>query len=175
MRQTIIIFLLVPLCVMAGVEKKVDPWKQMEYFVGKWEGTGDSMGGISKCERVYNWTLQNKFIQHTNKSVFKPQEKNPKGEVHEDMGVFSYDKIRGTFVFRQFHAEGYVNQYTVSFSEDGKTVTMESEAVENLPKGFRVRYVITIVDDNQFKESFELAGPGKEFACFNTNLMKRIR
>ena len=36
------------------------------------------------------------------RSVFEPTEKNPKGEIHEDFGVFSYDRTRKTFVMREF-------------------------------------------------------------------------
>ena len=37
------------------------------------------------------------------RSVFEPTEKNPKGEIHEDFGVFSYDRTRKTFVMRGFY------------------------------------------------------------------------
>ena len=39
------------------------------------------------------------------------QEKNKKGEVHEHMGMLSYDKARKQIVLRQFHVESFVTTY----------------------------------------------------------------
>ena len=40
-------------------------------------------------------------------------EKNPEGEIHEDLGLLSYDEAREIYVLREFHVEGYMNQYVV--------------------------------------------------------------
>jgi len=37
-------------------------------------------------EQHYQFVLQDKFLQATNKSVYPQQEKDPKGKVHEDLG-----------------------------------------------------------------------------------------
>jgi hypothetical protein len=42
-----------------------------------------------------------------------PQEKNPEGEVHGHSTMFSYDRARNSLVMRQFHVEGFVNQYAM--------------------------------------------------------------
>lgn len=55
--------------------------------------------------------LNSQFIRVQNRSEYPPQEKNPKGEVHEDEGFISYDRARQRLVLRQFHVEGFVNQY----------------------------------------------------------------
>ena len=55
--------------------------------------------------------LHSRFIQVRNRSTYPAQEKSPKGEVHEDIGYFSHDSGRKRIVFRQFHTEGFVNQY----------------------------------------------------------------
>ena len=48
--------------------------------------------------------------------------------------------MRKTFVFRQFHGEGFVNQYTLdSLSGDKKMLVFVSEAIENIPQGWRAR------------------------------------
>jgi hypothetical protein len=44
----------------------------------------------------------NRFIYVRNKSIYPPQEKNPKGETHEDTGFFSYDKAVKKLMLRQF-------------------------------------------------------------------------
>ena len=77
-------------------------------------------------------------IQMKNKTVYAPTKENPKGYIHEDFGTLSYDKVRKTFVFRQFHIEGFVNQYVLeSISPDGKTIIFVTESIENIPKGYR--------------------------------------
>ena len=98
------------------------------------------------------------------RSVCEPQPKNPKGEVHQDWGMMSFDKGRKTFVFRQFHGEGFVNQYVMtSLSADGKTIVFTSESIENIPAGYRARETYKVLGPDEFVEVFEIAEPGKEF------------
>jgi hypothetical protein len=153
---------------------KPDTWKPLKYFVGAWEGTGKGEPGESKLERVYKFTLADKFLEVTHRSSYAPQTKNPKGELHEDLGFFSYDKARKQFVFRQFHVESFVIQYLVSsISEDGKTIVLDSESIENVPKGMKSRETFKILNDNEFIETFEIAMPGKEFQIYSENRFKR--
>lgn len=42
--------------------------------------------GTSQVEREYEFVLTGTFLFVKNKSTYAPQEKNPKGEVHEDWG-----------------------------------------------------------------------------------------
>ena len=115
-------------------------------------------------------------MQATHRSSYDPQPKNPKGEVHDDLGFFSYDKARKQFVFRQFHVESCVIQYVVSsISEDGKTIILDSESIENVPKGMRSRETFKILNDNEFTETFEISMPGKDFQVYSTNHFKRRR
>jgi hypothetical protein len=91
--------------------QKPDIWEPLKFFVGAWQGTSQGQPGQGVCVREYQFALNGKFLQVRNKSTYAPQEKNPKGEVHEDWGMFSYDRARKKFVLRQFHVEGFVNQY----------------------------------------------------------------
>ncbi len=151
-----------------------DTWKPLRFFVGVWEGTGKGEPGESKVEREYKFTLNNKFLQATHRSTYAPQPKNVKGEVHDDLGFFSYNKARKQFVFRQFHIEGFVTQYVAStISENGKTIILESESIENIGKGMRARETYKIINDNEFTETFQIAEPGKEFVVYSFNQFKR--
>ncbi len=82
-------------------------WEHLAFFAGSWQGTGKGQPGDSQVERVYRFILNNKFLEVRNKSTYPPQDKNPNGEVHEDIGLISFDTDRGFFVFRQFHIEGF--------------------------------------------------------------------
>ena len=101
--------------------KGSDPWQAIRGLLGSWEGDAKGEPGSGKCEREYRLILRDKFIQVTNRSTYPPQEKNPKGEVHEDTGFISYDKAAQKLVMRQFHIEGFVNHYVLdNVSEDGR-------------------------------------------------------
>ena len=151
-----------------------DVWEPLKYFVGSWEGTAKGQPGNGKVEREYQFVLNGKYLQAKNKSTYPPQEKNPKGEVHEDWGLFSYDRGRKQFILRQFHVEGFVNQYALDrAASNDKTLVFVTESIENIPAGWRARESYRILNNDEFVETFELAGPGKEFEVYSENRFKR--
>jgi hypothetical protein len=157
-------------------DKQPDVWAPVKVFVGHWEGTGKGEPGTSRSEREYAFVLNGRFLHVKNRSVYPPQDKNPKGETHLDWGLFSYDRNRKQLVLRQFHVEGFVNQYALkSISSDGKTLVFETESIENIPAGWRARETYRIVNENEFIEVFELAAPGEEFKVYTETHFKRKR
>lgn len=143
-------------------------------LIGSWRGEGDGEPGKSTVERSYEPALGGQFILVKNTSVYAPQEKNPKGETHEDVGYMSFDKARKRLVFRQFHTEGFVNHYVAATEAfDGDTLVLDSEAIENIPKGFRARETYKFSGDDAFEEIFELAEPGKDFTVYSHNRFRR--
>ena len=177
--KTLLLILLLPVALFAqsptpSPTPKPDVWKPLKFFVGKWEGTGTGKSGVSSVEREYKFTLNNKFLEASHRSTYAPQEKNPKGEVHDDLGFFSYDKARKQFVFRQFHVESFVIHYVLSsISADGKTLVFDSESIENIPAGYKSRETYKILNENEFTETFEIAEPGKEYEVYSENRFKR--
>lgn len=145
-------------------------WKPFEYFIGSWEGKGEGKSGVSDARRQYDLVLNDNFILIKNASEFQPQEKNLKGEIHENMDFLSYDKGRSVYVLRQFHCEGFANQYTLNnISDDCKVFEFETEIIENGPNGLKARVIIEILNDNEFEERFELSFPGNNYGCYNKN------
>ena len=174
LRRLLLVLILIPVVLWAQESTKQDVWEPLKFFVGKWEGEGEGRPGVSKAEREYQFVLQDKFLEVRNKSVYEPQESNPKGEVHEDWGFFSYDANRKKFVLRQFFVEGYVNQYVLdSLSSDGKTFIFVTESIENILSGWRARETYRILNQNEFTETFELAAPDKDFEVYIENHFKR--
>ena len=173
MKNLVIVFFLLSLSAFAVQSESVDIWEPLRYLEGAWEGKGDGMNGVSTVMQEYVFIFNGKFMRMTAKSEFKPQEKNPKGEIHEDIGYFSFDRSRKKFILRGFYIEGFVNQYVGDVSEDGKTITFETEAVENSPPGTRAKLVLKKISDNEFVESFFVAWPGREYSCMTTNKLKR--
>jgi hypothetical protein len=157
----------------AEPQKVSDPWESFRYFVGTWEGAGKGKPGNGKGEQRYEFVLGGRFLHIRNVAVYEPQPANPKGERHEDWGLISFDKRRGTFVWRQFHAEGFVNQYVLEKRQDPKTFVFVTESIENLPPGWRARETLKIVSEDEFAQVFELAEPGKEFEVYAEGRLHR--
>lgn len=175
MKKILLFVLLMPVFTNAQLSKKDSLWLPMSFFIGNWAGDGKGEPGNGKYERSYNWVLNKKFIEVNNKSTYPPSENNKqKGEVHEDIGFISYDGIQKSFMLRQFHIEGFVNQYKLeSISADGKSIVFISEALENIPPGYRARETYTIITRDEFTELFEIADPGKDFAVYSQVRLKR--
>ena len=176
MKRLLILLSLIPAIVFAQAKENANVWGTLNQLIGRWEGEGNGEPGVSKVEREYQSVLNAKFLRVKNKSTYKPQEKNPKGEVHEDVGFISYDRRRKLFVLRQFHIEGFVNQYTTdSMSVGGNKVVFMTESIENIAQGWRGRETYTIINENEFTEVFELAAPGKDFEVYTQARFKRVK
>ena len=106
--------------------------------------------------------MNGRFLHARNTSTYAPQEKNPKGERHEDWGMYSCDKSRKKLVLRQFHIEGFVNQYVVDrVSDDGREivfVTRPSKHPRRVPGPGDYKS-----PSDSFQETFEIFRAGKEF------------
>jgi hypothetical protein len=143
----------------------VDRWAPLRPFLGSWEGKSTGQPGKGTVRREYKLVLGDKYVEVRNTSTYEPQEKNPQGEVHQDFGFISWDKARKTYVFRQFHGEGFVTTYLGEPTADG--IVFTSEAIENIPAGFRARETYKLEEGKGFTESFELAPPGAEFEVYS--------
>lgn len=165
---------LLPALMAAQSTPTQDVWEPFQYFVGEWEGTGTGKPGVSKTNRTYSFVLNNKFLEIRNRSQYEPRPTTPKGENHEDWGMISFDRGRKKFVLRQFHLEGFVNQFVITnMSDDGKTITFTSENIENIPAGWRARETYKVISADEFIEVFELAQPGKDFEKYTENRYRR--
>lgn len=175
MKYIVALLLFFPIISFAQT-KQDSLWLPFRSFIGKWTGEAEGQPGKGKYERSYEFVLNNKFIEVKNKSTYPPSKENKKGEVHEDHGFISYDKSRKTFVLRQFHIEGFVNQYRIeSISPDKRTIVFISESIENIPAGFRAKETYQILNDNEFTETFELAEPGKDFELYSKATLKKVK
>lgn len=175
MKTLIFLWIILPIVSSAQMTKQDSLWLPFKTFVGKWTGKSEGQPGIGMYERTYEVVLNKKFIEVRNKSTYPPSKEHPKGEVHEDHGFISYDKARKTFVLRQFHVEGFVNQYKIeSISPDRKIIVFISEGIENIPSGYRAKETYQIINESEFKETFELAEPGKDFEIYSTAVLKKI-
>jgi hypothetical protein len=144
-------------------------------FLGRWTGTSEGQPGNGTVERDYERALGSRFIRVRNRSTYPPQEKNPKGEVHEDEGFFSFDRARQRMLFRQFHIEGFVTTYVQDADVKPGTLSFTTEMIENIPPGWRARETYILHGPDDLEEIFELAEQGKDFTVYSRTRLKRAR
>ncbi len=158
-----------------SAQPKEDPWRLIRFLVGEWEGESDGQPGKGTVKRSYRFVLRDKFLHEQNVSTYPPQPKNEKGEVHEHWSFFSYDRARKAVVLRQFHQEGFVNQFAILLETKPGMVVFESEALENVPGGWKARESYEVVSPDEFVETFELAAAAGSYEVYSKTRFKRVR
>lgn len=164
-------------------EKKKDQIKVPErasfkpflYLIGEWKGEGTGQPGVSAATVKYEFVLDSSFIRFEGKSVYRPQEKNPKGETHRGMGLIGYDRINQRYFAYIFHNESFAEQDSLTFSADSSEFSLHSLSLTNIPAGWRSKSTFKKIDNRTYQQVFELAPPDKEFSTYVTNRMKRVK
>jgi hypothetical protein len=95
--------------------------------------------------------------------------------MHEDEGWFSVDRARQRLVLRQFHVEGFVNQYVEDADSSPSKVVFTTESIENIPPGWRARETYLVHGPDEFEEVFELAESGKPFELYSRARLRRVK
>jgi hypothetical protein len=158
-----------------GALAQSDPWAPLRVFEGKWEGPSSGKPGKGTTTREFRFEMNGRFLSQRDKSVYQPADPAAKPFVHEDFGFFSYDANLKKVVWRQFHSEGLVNEYTLdSVSADGQSLEFVTTRIENLP-GFRAKKLYRILSADEIEETFLLAPPGAEFAVYTVARLKRVK
>jgi hypothetical protein len=176
LRQVALAILATILSVAASAQSPAtpdDPWAPVRFMIGTWDGTSKGQPGEGTVVRRYAFVLRDRFIHETNTSTYPPQ-KDRKGEVHEHRSYISFDKGRKLLVLRQFHVEGFVNQFALNkeLSSPARLV-FDSENFENFSNRWRARETYEVLGPDEFIETFELAGPDKPFQAYSRNHFKR--
>jgi hypothetical protein len=153
----------------------LDPFEPIAFMIGRWEGTSEGRPGRGTLRREYSRALNGRFVHVRNRSEYPPQDNNPKGEIHEDEGFFSFDRARKRLVLRQFHVEGFVNHYVQEPPSAPRTIVFTTESIENIPAGWRARETYVVHGVDEFEEVFELAEAGKPFELYSRARLKRSR
>jgi hypothetical protein len=143
-----------------------DPWALLRFLAGKWEGTSQGKQGVGKATREYQFDLRGRYLTGRSKAVYEQ-------ETHEDFCVFSFDQRAKKFVLRQFHVEGFVNQYVLAVVEE-RRLEFVTEQIENIPEGWRAKESYTLVGPDEFIETFSLAAPGKDLEVYSESRLKRV-
>lgn len=159
----------------AAMAQQANSLEPLERFIGNWTGTATGAAGEGTVARRYVKALGGRFIQEQNTSIYPPQEKNKKGEVHEHSGMFSYDRQRKLLMLRQFHIEGFVNTFRQVSEPGASKLVFESEGFENFNNAWKARESYEFDGADRFVETFELAPPGKEFQVYSRTELRRAK
>jgi hypothetical protein len=157
----------------ARSEEGQDPWHPVNKLVGKWQGEGAGFGSTSDVTHVWEFVLQEKFLRLSTKSISRKEDKSE--EVHEDTGFLSRDMDRGTFVFRQFLTEGFVNTFDLTIKSESPLEILFGYREAESAGGKRARMRLSFTGEDEYDMVLELAGPGKEFSPCQRMHMKKVK
>jgi|RhiMetStandDraft_8_1073273.scaffolds.fasta_scaffold12142_1 hypothetical protein len=158
----------------AGAQSS-DGLTEFRWLIGDWRGVGQGDPGTSGSERRNDSFLDGRYIRVTGTSVYPQQEKNPKGEVHEQLDLWSYDRARSSVVLRTFDTLGFTCTYVLDKSaSSADRWVLNAESLENVPKGMKARYIYTRPSENAYHEVLELDTDGKGFKPYVTNRFLKV-
>ena len=175
MHYRIVVF--VGIALVAGLavttaQEERDVWQDLRPLVGRWGGEGSGFGTVSDVTHEWKFVFHGKFLKLETKSVARAEEGT--GEIHEDVGLISYDTNRSSFVFRQFLSEGFVNIFDVVVEPgDEGTILFESRESESAG-ATRARMRLTFHSATEYEMVLDLAAPGKEFVACQRMVMKKV-
>jgi hypothetical protein len=166
----IVSFLLILLMIPAAGTATDPAWQTLDSLVGQWTGEGTGMGGSSRVTHEYSRVLGH-FLHMKTRSVFEPVEGATEGEVHEDLGYFSFDADREMVVLRQFLSEGYVNTYAL-IESTGDRLVFQTESAESAGD-MGARIVLDLTDADAYHMELQLASPKKDwFVCRSLDMRR---
>lgn len=152
----------------------VDPWASVRFLEGNWTGVATGEPGTGTVQRSYQFIVGDRFLHERNVSSYAAKKPNAPGETHEHWSFISFDKQRKKLVLRQFHQEGFVNQYVLATEENTpRRLVFVSEAFENLDGRWRARETYDVISADEFTETFEIAEPGKDFQVYSRSSFQR--
>lgn len=151
-----------------------NPFKKFEFLIGSWQGVEAGVAGDGIGFRTYKYTLNNQYILSDNISTFPVTEKKPRGEVHRDFGIFSFNSNTQEIILREFHIEGFANIHVLDSlqSTNNKFVFITRE-IENNPGNWIARIIIEKISETEFMEYFDIAMDGKNYTPFLQNNWKK--
>jgi hypothetical protein len=178
-RTYVVVLAVIAVALHAGGHAQEQPaddrWADVRPLLGSWEGSSEGQPGKGTVRRSYRLTLREQFVEVQNTSTYPPQERNPRGEVHEDRGFISYDKTAKRLMLRQFHVEGFVVEYRQDDSSTAGRIGFSSASIENIPPGWRARETYIVHGPDEFEEVFELGAAGKPLEVYSRSRLRRVR
>jgi hypothetical protein len=165
------IMLLTAIC---GSAAEPDGLSRIAWLLGDWSGKGEGEPGHSTSERQAQRVLAGRFVRVEGRSEYPKQERNPEGETHVQTDMWGYDRARKLLTLRQFDSLGFASTYALD--KDASTATrwiLNAEQLENVPKGWRARYIYVLISSEEYEETLELDMDGKGFSPYVSNRFRK--
>ena len=136
-------------------------WTDWKFLLGEWEGdhSGDPVQGYGTFS--FSFDLDENILVRKNRTVF-PTTSEREGYEHDDL-IIVYSEYTGEKRAIYFDNEQHVIHYTAKVSDDGKSITLESDPLPSMPQ-FRFTYIQT--GENTVFARFEMTPPDKPGAFF---------
>lgn len=148
----------------------------LDFLIGNWQGVETGVAGNGVGFRTYNYILGDNFIFLENQSTFPISEDKPRGEVHRDKGIFSFNSNNSALVFREFHVEGFAIVYELdTVQSTGSKYVFLSRDIENNPGNWKAKLVLTQNGEDRFTEEFFIAMDGVNFKSFLINDWTKVK
>jgi hypothetical protein len=147
------------------------PFQELGFLLGSWSGTADSGGRVGG--RVARFTLEmgGTYLVHRG-NVFLAAEDGKPDENIDEVGYFSYDRERRSYVATYFFSTGVSGVYDVEFGADG-AVRLASRELQNYENGAKARLLLAKRSDTELSLSMDIAPPGRNFVPFVTSTLKK--
>ncbi len=135
-----------------------DAWAAFGSLLGgTWEGEGGGEPGKGFGGFSFLPDLQGRIMVRRNAATY-PATKDRAAATHEDLMVVYRESATSPMRADYYDSEGHVIRYTISISEDGKSVQFLSDPIPSVPR-YRLTYQSAGTD--QIKIKFEIAPADK--------------
>lgn len=161
--------------ILSSSSQAQNHFSDFEFLIGDWHGVETGAAGNGIGFRTYRYELDKNYIFAENQSTFPISEKKPRGEVHRDISVMSYNSNDSSIVLREFHVEGFTNIYLLNqeYSDAQKFVFISRE-IENNPGGWAAKLILEKISDIEFTEYFEIATDKQNFTQLLKNHWQKV-
>ncbi|HUI54202.1 MAG TPA: hypothetical protein VLY04_04485 [Bryobacteraceae bacterium] len=135
-----------------------DPWKNMEFLLGKWTGVAgekDTQIGAGQGSFSFERELSGKIVVRRNNAAYES------GARHEDLMVIYLDAPNDTPRGIYFDSEGHVIRYNLTFPSADRAV-FESDGTQAGPR-YRLTYWM---EGGSLNGKFEIGGQAGEYKTY---------
>src|SRR5262249_4226213 len=132
-------------------------FEDLKFLIGDWEAVGGGGPGVGKGGFRFTYDLQNKVIIRRSYAEYPASADHPTTR-HEDLMVIFIDNASNQILADFFDTEGHIIKYTVTPSQDRKSVVFMSDASASQP---RYRLTYSSLNDTTLSGKFDIAPPGK--------------
>jgi hypothetical protein len=162
-----------PNCLHAQERTDHSGWKKYAFLVGNWIGEGNGQPGQGKGSFSIEPDLNGRVLVRKNHSEYPATAQRP-ALTHDDLMIIYGDHPGELSSAIYVDNEDHTIHYSISFSEDGKTITFISAVLASSPT-FRLSY--TQLDADMLDLKFEIAPPGKPdvFSTYVEGKVHRVR